>query len=158
MLASLVQWQNSRLPRGRPGFNSRTMQSFLVKIWNSCIMKPFYLFPHILYMIKFSEILLVEFIFYNNAVFNIYSIFDYDYERDHYHHHKQQSLCILNMFFVIPIVLYYSQPNTSSLCCSRSVSTTWSFAEQFLFGDRFCLHSNTLLPLLEIKLTIGRCI
>ena len=26
-LASLVQWQNARLPRGRPGFDSRTMQS-----------------------------------------------------------------------------------------------------------------------------------
>ena len=26
--ATLVQWQNSRLPRGRPGFDSRTLQFF----------------------------------------------------------------------------------------------------------------------------------
>ena len=29
-LASLVQWQNARLPRGRPGFDSRTMQYHLL--------------------------------------------------------------------------------------------------------------------------------
>ena len=27
--ATLVQWQNARLPRGRPGFDSRTLQSVL---------------------------------------------------------------------------------------------------------------------------------
>ena len=54
MPASLVQWKNARLPRGRPGFDSRTMQSVFssFKEKNPClhferILYAFFLPPHL---------------------------------------------------------------------------------------------------------------